>query len=277
MDELSDKLKKIEFRMLCDVDDFCNKNGITYYLSGGTCLGAVRHKGFIPWDDDIDIMLPRDEYNKFIKSFGDSYKEKYQVGSLETDPLWTRNGARIWNLRTKLRQKKFSEQIMGVFIDVFPIDGIPEKRNKQFMHLCRIKILHAIRNSVKRKKIIKSDKWKSIKILLKIISLPFDDRKLTEKIDKLLQKYEFDECNYVGALAAVHYWGKEIIEKSSMRQPTYMEFEGRMFPVPIGYHKYLTNLYGDYETPIRKQLEKGYSHLDGWEVEIPDELMLMNP
>lgn len=70
------RIQKSVFKILCDVDELCKENHITYYLSGGTCLGAVRHQGFIPWDDDADIMLPRSEYSRFLKLVAEKLGEK---------------------------------------------------------------------------------------------------------------------------------------------------------------------------------------------------------
>ncbi|MGN0185217.1 MAG: LicD family protein, partial [Aristaeellaceae bacterium] len=75
MKELVQQLQRLSYAILCDVDDYCRANNIRYYLSGGTCLGAVRHKGFIPWDDDVDVMLPRRDYERLIAGFGAAYPD----------------------------------------------------------------------------------------------------------------------------------------------------------------------------------------------------------
>lgn len=122
---LIESIQKIVYKILCDIDDFCAQNQIKYYLSGGTCLGAVRHHGFIPWDDDGDIMMPREDYDRFVVGFAKAFSGKYMVGSLATDSEWQRPAGRVWDLSTKLEQTKFTGREMGVFIDVFPIDGLP--------------------------------------------------------------------------------------------------------------------------------------------------------
>lgn len=258
------KMQKIEYEILCYVDKFCNDNNITYFLSGGSCLGAVRHNGFIPWDEDIDIMMSRKDYDRFVDSFSKIDNCKYAVGAIETNKLWTRNYAKVWDKDTVLKNKKLDEVQMGVFIDVFPIDGLPSGAAGRFFHIWKIKIIHAIRNSAKRKAILKNDKYKLAKIILKIISLPFNERKLTEVIDKEIRKYDYDKSTYVGAISAVHYWHKEIFEKKIFAEAKNVKFEDGMFPIPVGADTYLQQLYGDYWIIPKSNT----NHIDNWEVYI---------
>lgn len=117
------ELKRIEINILDYVADFCNKNGITYYLDGGTLLGAIRHKGFIPWDDDIDIAMPRKDYDRFVHMCLDD--SRYKILSYETDEKYIYSFAKVVDSYTKLKEWGTAEyEQLGVYIDVFPIDAL---------------------------------------------------------------------------------------------------------------------------------------------------------
>lgn len=262
------EVQSIVFEILCDIDDYCKRENFTYYLSGGTCLGAIRHHGFIPWDDDADLMMPRQEYEKFLVGFAAEYKDKYGVGSLYTDELWQRPFARIWSKRTKLIQTKVYERAMGVFIDVFPIDGLPKSKFIQNIFYFRLKVCNVLRNSSIRKDFHSYENYRSIKKLLGLFTKRINPRKLAIKMDQMAKHYSFDNSEKVAVSLALHYWDKETIEKKEMEEAVYMTFEGKEFPVPIGYRRYLENLYGNYMEIPKDAAEKGYSHLESWDIQI---------
>lgn len=114
-------IHSLVFKILCDFDDFCKENNIRYYLAGGTCLGAVRHQGFIPWDDDADLILPREDYEKFFKLFPQQYGDKYGAAILSIDPRWKREHGKVWDKSAVIHVNNTDQDDIGPFVDFFAI------------------------------------------------------------------------------------------------------------------------------------------------------------
>ncbi len=264
------KMQAIVLNMLCDIDEFCAENNILWFLSGGSCLGAVRHQGFIPWDDDGDIMMPRPDYERFLHLFKEAYKGKYGVGSFETDSKWHRQNAKIWDLATSAHCENLEEEEIGVFIDVFPIDGLPENKFVRKQYYIYLKILCGLQNASVRKKYLEGEKNITLKKAAGLITRRFGARYFTGRITAEAKRYDFNTSKLVGASTACHYGERETMKKEDTDRETRLLFEGHLFPVPIGYKQYLTNLYGNYMTIPEGAEEKGYSHLDHWTIEFSD-------
>lgn len=147
-------------------DGFCKNDNLNYYLSGGTLLGTVRYQGFIPWDDDLDIMMPRSDYNKLIKIFK---HDRYQLSCCENDIDYNTPFARLWDTGTILKWKIWQEKNNGAFKDIFPIDRYPTSNIIAKLHMLRLKWFRVKINSSIRIGYNENEKNRFLKRILKLI------------------------------------------------------------------------------------------------------------
>ncbi len=240
MDNIStEEIQKICLEILKDLDAFAKENGIRYYMSGGTLLGAVRHKGFIPWDDDIDLMMPRPDYEKFVTT----YKGRYTVGESTIDRTYMTPSARVWDNDTVIEWFTLKERSIGVFIDIFPMDGYPSNEFINRIHTNRLLftrkllrvVIHKFREGEK-KPLLKSLAQKIIK----------DPNKLSRKLNRIGKRYPYEGSEYVGVTTTLDHLKKERNSKDVYKETVYLPFEDMMLPAPSGYETYLRKLYGDY-------------------------------
>ncbi len=251
------EVQSLELEMLIAFNEVCDKNGLYYTLCGGTLLGAVRHQGFIPWDDDIDVMMPRPYFEKLcdlIKSDSIVLPEGLRAVSWFSDPSVDIPFVKIINDRTTVSEK-YMDSDRHLWIDVFVMDGCPEnmiKLNRMF------KKQRWLRNVLVAKQ-TKPGTGKTrtkvlIKTILRFLTSLISAKNICISLDKLSKTYEFDNSEYVGCIQ----WGygpQERVHRVEWMKPLYMSFEGKEFPVPSNYDEYLKGLYGDYMTlpPIEKR------------------------
>lgn len=150
------KLKKMELELLRDFQDLCERHGLEYFAGGGTAIGAVRHQGFIPWDDDIDVNLYRDDYEKFLKYAKEEYSDKYEIMNAETSNLYPLMSTRWMKKGTKFKEECFKDLDLnlGVFLDVYCFDNVPDddkkmrRQGKRVWFLNKLMILKAVKKPV---------------------------------------------------------------------------------------------------------------------------------
>lgn len=244
------EMQQIELSIFKEFVKVCKKHGLRYYMDGGTLLGACWFQGFIPWDDDIDLKMPRLDYEKFLKLQSEFPKhiliEHPRKGKCEY--LFTKL---IDNRTVLIEEKNGIEKHTGVYIDIFPMDGYPDDPKKCEEHLKKMQkfnghfhsSLEEFRNMRKSQHLLSRIKGNFYYVLYKM------DReyrwRIFRKLEKQARKYEFDKCTYVGMTIEGNPQ-KERFEKKWLDEIVMMPFEDAKFAAPSGYDEHLTIFYGDY-------------------------------
>ena len=257
MNEMQFKLLEM-FKWL---DRFLRSNQIPYYVIGGTMLGAVRHHGFIPWDDDIDIAVPRNEYEKLIHLLKEK-TEHYIIESATTRKKgFIYNFAKFYDTNTSMTELARHNVKRGLFIDVFPLDGIGNNIDEALMNYKRIdnyNMLLAMKCCKYR-----SDRawWKNILLFFGRM-LPVSVDWLLDRIDLECKKHSFENCNYVGNLVST-YRSREIMKKEFFGTPTEYQFEDITVFGPEKYEEYLSQLFHDWrQIPPENQRHPAHDFID---------------
>lgn len=257
-----DEIKNIEFGLLKEFHKFCEENNLKYSLAYGTLLGAVRHRDFIPWDDDIDVYMLRKDYNKFLNLSKNNYSKNAEVLSYENTRDYIYPFAKIIDKGTSVKEPTIMKREIGVYIDVFPLDDIEVKRinlisRKMKFLSTLLKIMNIdwkqILNRIHKNKRI-------LGIILHYFLAPilrlYGNRRLLKLIDKNIKKYSQKETEYVAC-----YTGnikKGIIKKENMEKLIKIKFREEFFYCINTYDEVLKNIYGDYW--ILPPIEKRKNH-----------------
>lgn len=243
------ELKQCELAIFRAFLQVCDTLNLRYYLIGGTLLGAVRHQGFIPWDDDIDVGMPREDYDRFVREGQALLPGHYFIQTYHTDPDWPEIFAKIRDSRTTFIESSLKERKInhGVYIDIFPLDYYPENaadaRKVEIMHkLFRAKINQAFTLPRENKEpAVRKIGKKALSVLVSL-KYPSLESVLSarEELLKSVPKSALIK-NYSGA------WGKKEISPNEWFSTGIMlSFEGLAVRGPRNYHEYLTRVYGDY-------------------------------
>lgn len=264
MQELTLKdLQQVSLELLVDVHKFCVDNNIRYSIAYGTLIGALRHKGFIPWDDDVDLMMPRPDYERFCHSF---CSNKFKLIYYGNDKTALAGFARVVDCNKTIyhTERPWTKQISGVWIDIFPIDGVENdgklyaKRYERLRKLCNI--IYKFRRQ--NHHISRTDSlWSITKTMIAPIVglnglLPFW---LLKKMVKMERVIDFDSAIYLGQCSCLDD-GPNQFHKEDFENYILLDFEGYKFYAISGYDHHLKQLYGDYMQlpPEDKRIPKQY-------------------
>jgi len=241
-------IQDVSLDVLKEFHNFCVDNEISYSLGYGTLLGAVRHKGFIPWDDDIDVMMPRPDYDKFIKLYQDN--EKYGCFAAERGNCLLAYARLVDCARTYVKTNApWNNRDTGIWIDIFPIDGV-ENDEEEYL-----------KNAKKTWSIWRKTIW--ARQALQKISFKFTFKKLVTLIVKKLlfankifkyrdqqlaieRKFDYDNSLFVSNLSILLYYKRSYFPKRIFERYSEIQFEGFQFKAILDYSAFLKSVYGDY-------------------------------
>ena len=245
-------LQLAELTILDELDRICKKHGLKYFLTAGTLLGAVRHKGFIPWDDDIDVAMPRDDYERLSKICTDEEElsQGFFYQSEKTEKLHTFFFAKIRKDGTEVTEHLLDGVDIhnGCYIDIFPLDKCPSTPIFAKLYFKTIKMLNcAIISKVSPDF---KDGYKPLtKLVYKCIRLlPFNTLRGLRRFVRWFYS-AFTSGKKWCTVAGSHGYPRETYLPEWFSDEVMLEFEGKEYPAPIGYKELLTNMYGDYMTP----------------------------
>lgn len=243
VDENRKKIWAVELDLLLKFDSVCKKHGLKYMLYGGSLLGVIRHKGFIPWDDDIDVCMFREDYEKFI-TLSDEFTNQYFLQTPYTDKDYFYTFAKLRNSNTTAISKMFAHRKFnqGIFLDIFPIDvgslvGAQERYDRiKYLLLENSTYMRIGNPNLDEKNIERCKNWSRI-----------DPLKAYEEIQAICMTFYGKETDYIASCSCCFLpWHKNFFNKADAEEIIYAQCESFQVPIPKGYHNLLSTQFGDY-------------------------------
>lgn len=262
------KLHSLQLKIAKEILRICEKNSIDYSLSGGTLIGAVRHSGFIPWDDDMDIDMTRENYLKFIKACEHDLGKEFYLENWYTDNKYWNGFSKIMLKDTILVEDstKFSNNRSGIYVDIFPWDNAPNNIFQRLIHekKVRFNVLLLIAKHNIQIPSNSSHFKKSLYVLLKKVTQKVDTRKLIEHYEKDVQRYNTRETHYITCAVGVQGYKKNLCPREWFNSYIKLNFEDTEFSAIQEYDKLLSQSYGDYMQlpPLEKRRTHNIDKLD---------------
>ncbi len=241
------ELHNVELNILKEFIKVCQKLNLRYYLVGGTAIGCVRHQGFIPWDDDIDVAMPRKDYEIFLAKAQKLLPKYLFVQTIKTEKNYYNLFAKIRNSNTTFIEENDTNLNInkGIFIDVFPLDGMGNTEKQAIKNLHKFFKLKEIYNFKNQKLKTKGIRNKIRYFYYFLLSLQYINCNMLEIANKFSQKLDFDSCKYVGSFCGA-YGNREIQKLAYFGKGKLAKFEDIEANIPIDSDAYLHNMYGNY-------------------------------
>lgn len=255
MEEMTNlrKLQLEEKKLLDLFVDICDKNNLRYYMLGGTLLGAIRHEGFIPWDDDVDVCMPRVDYDKFLEIAKNFIEEPCYLDCAEQNKTYRYCFARIATSKMKLRIGTANlSRDEDIWIDVIPMDGMPENKLVNAVHKLKLRFWRGMNQLAQYDELVDQKRKRGTieTIIVKIAGLKIFHNLVKyptciANIRNTLKKYAYDDCDTVINYMAA-YGFKETFQRSWFGNGTKYKFEDGEYTGPDNYDAVLRTIYGEY-------------------------------
>lgn len=259
----TEEIRNTQKELLKYLYDRCHELDIPCFLAGGTLIGAIRHQGYIPWDDDVDVLMYHEDYKKLVASLKDNINENYELMDFENIPNYNSVIAKLCDKRTKVSEDGVEKQ-WGVFVDIFFLEGLGKDLNQAIKHVkkankYRSMFYFSLPNKRFTFNLICIMQW-GVFLTCRLIGRKFFYKKLV----KLANKYPIKDSKYASAIINGAYGIKEITPTYAFMGTVDVKFEELTCSAPRGYDAYLSNIYGNYMQLPPLEQRKAPHELKAW-------------
>lgn len=248
-----EEIRRTELEILCHFQAYCNRTGLRWFLANGSLLGAIKYQGFIPWDDDVDVVLPRDDYERLLAEFPDS--DRFRLFAPSRFPAYHFPFAKLCDMHTEKREADYDNGVsLGIDIDIFPLDRAAPADIPRMIRVQQKNMKCLLLSKTTGGKPGKSP-IRIIKNLVRCYYRAIGPNRFVQRLMSEAARYEGSFC---GNMVWPVYGVRELVPEAVFSSSLQGTFEGMCFPIPIGYDQWLRSLYGDYRTD--PPLEAQHSH-----------------